>query len=309
MTMSEEKKYEILMDQPLSLEGQPTLYRIRALKNLPSHGVEAGDYGGWIENETNLSQDGQAWIKDCAMAYCGAYVSGSALLSGYANVSLDSEICGQAKISDHAKVTKTDVGGNSEISGNAVVDSSTISGGSKVTEFARVMKSNLLNSTSVRGKSSVTSSTLHDCIVEGESIIADSQIGVGSHVNHATVDQSTIADYVEVSGDSLVRTSVIKGRIKVCLNSTVCGSQIIGDNLVFSDSASVFNNDYIMVGPLPEVGSVILHNNGHTGRASGTTNGEHFETLESLAAFLAEKTGHGYRKLKRLLKTASEVGH
>ena len=39
-----------------------TLYRIRALKDVPSIEVKSGDLGGFIEKESNLSQEGNAWV-------------------------------------------------------------------------------------------------------------------------------------------------------------------------------------------------------------------------------------------------------
>ena len=45
------------------------LYRIRALKDFAD--VKAGDFGGYIEKESNLSQDGIAWVCDSALV-CGS---------------------------------------------------------------------------------------------------------------------------------------------------------------------------------------------------------------------------------------------
>jgi hypothetical protein len=39
-----------------------TLHRIRALVDIPTVGVAAGDLGGWIEGEDNLPHDGTAWV-------------------------------------------------------------------------------------------------------------------------------------------------------------------------------------------------------------------------------------------------------
>ena len=72
------KKYEILKDDYIELEGT-ILYRIKALKDFG--GIEAGQLGGYIEKEDNLSQDGNCWI------YNGARVYGAAKVSGYAEVS------------------------------------------------------------------------------------------------------------------------------------------------------------------------------------------------------------------------------
>ena len=65
------KKYE-LTDITMEFKGR-TLYRIRALKDFKD--VEAGDLGGWVSNENNLSQEGDCWIyneakcMDSAMMY------------------------------------------------------------------------------------------------------------------------------------------------------------------------------------------------------------------------------------------------
>lgn len=45
----------------------PMLYRIQALKKFAI--VKAGDKGGFIEKESNLSQDGNCWIYDNAKVY------------------------------------------------------------------------------------------------------------------------------------------------------------------------------------------------------------------------------------------------
>ena len=58
------KKYE-LTTEALQFAGR-TLHRIKALRDFGS--VKAGQFGGWIENEKNLSQDDNAWIEDEDMA-------------------------------------------------------------------------------------------------------------------------------------------------------------------------------------------------------------------------------------------------
>ena len=52
------RKFE-LTNITMEFKGR-TLYRIRALKNFKD--VEAGDLGGWVSNENNLSQEGWCWI-------------------------------------------------------------------------------------------------------------------------------------------------------------------------------------------------------------------------------------------------------
>ncbi|ELG6179175.1 hypothetical protein RN722_004335, partial [Escherichia coli] len=54
-------KYEILWDEAQQVD-DVTLYRIRALRDIPLYDVKAGDCGGWVAGEHNLSQDDDAWV-------------------------------------------------------------------------------------------------------------------------------------------------------------------------------------------------------------------------------------------------------
>jgi len=59
-----------------------TLYRIRALRDIPRHNVKAGDLGGFIESEVNLSQEGDCWVGDNAYVFGGARVCINACVCG-----------------------------------------------------------------------------------------------------------------------------------------------------------------------------------------------------------------------------------
>ncbi|MFR8514935.1 MAG: polymer-forming cytoskeletal protein, partial [Akkermansia sp.] len=48
--------------------------------------VAAGEVGGYIEKEVNLSQDGNAWVFGDAEVFGDAKVSGNAKVSGDAKV-------------------------------------------------------------------------------------------------------------------------------------------------------------------------------------------------------------------------------
>lgn len=48
------------------------VYQIRALRDIPRHGVNAGDLGGWVESEDNLSQEDDSWIGEY-----GTFLGGS----------------------------------------------------------------------------------------------------------------------------------------------------------------------------------------------------------------------------------------
>ena len=73
-----------------------TLYRIQALKDFGD--VKAGDLGGWIESERNLSQEGNCWVADNALVYGNAEVFGNAEVSGNAWISGNARISGDAEL-------------------------------------------------------------------------------------------------------------------------------------------------------------------------------------------------------------------
>ena len=72
-------KYKILEDQYIEVCGKK-LYRIQALKDFDN--VKAGDIGGYIESESNLSQSGNAWVRDNAQVCDNAWVCGDARVCG-----------------------------------------------------------------------------------------------------------------------------------------------------------------------------------------------------------------------------------
>lgn len=59
-------------------------YRIKALRDFAN--VKIGDLGGFLQSETNLSHDGNAWIYDNAMVYDKARVYDNAKIFNDANV-------------------------------------------------------------------------------------------------------------------------------------------------------------------------------------------------------------------------------
>ena len=72
------KKYE-LTEEKITLDENQTLYRIKALKDFGD--VKAGDLGGFVESEKNLSQDGNCWISDDVKVYeDAARISESAII-------------------------------------------------------------------------------------------------------------------------------------------------------------------------------------------------------------------------------------
>ena len=97
------RKYE-LTEGTKTLADGTVLHRIRALMDISRYGVNAGDIGGWIEAESNLSQYGNAWVSDDARVYGEAWVNGNAVVRGDARVYGGAWVNGNAEVSDNAEV-------------------------------------------------------------------------------------------------------------------------------------------------------------------------------------------------------------
>ena len=94
------QKYEIT---DIAHEKYPFLHRIRALRDIGSE-VKAGDLGGFVEHEGNLScEDEDSWIYNDAIAANGAFVYEGAVLRDHAVACGEAHICKGAVLSDRAR--------------------------------------------------------------------------------------------------------------------------------------------------------------------------------------------------------------
>lgn len=155
-----DRKYELV-----GQEGK--FWRIRALKDfecVDGTKVKAGDIGGLIKSEDNLSQEGNCWVAKWATvsgkakvfdnAKIGgegmAFVGGHAKVYGNAFVDGTSEVIGWAEVYDNAvlsssvKITgHSKVHGNAQVYGYAIVrDNAEVTDDSRVGSPALIIRDN-----------------------------------------------------------------------------------------------------------------------------------------------------------------------
>lgn len=125
------KKYE-LTDETTKIWCGKTLHRIRALRDFGD--VKAGQLGGWIESENNLSHGGMAWVADDAMVYDHATIFDSAIIKDGAIACESSVIYDEAIVCDHANV-----GGATEVKEKAkIFEHASISGSMIIRDNAEI---------------------------------------------------------------------------------------------------------------------------------------------------------------------------
>lgn len=118
-------KYEIT---DIAHEKYPFLHRVRALRDIDSQ-VKAGDLGGFVESESNLSAEAndRAWIFDDAIAAGNAYVDMDSLLKenavacDNAYVSHGAVLSGHARAEDDAYLRGAVMNGSARVSGFAQI--------------------------------------------------------------------------------------------------------------------------------------------------------------------------------------------
>ena len=122
-----DKKYK-LTEESINYLGR-TLYHIEALKDFGD--VKKGDKGGYVENEDNLSQEGDCWVYnnakvyDCAYVCDNAKICGNAIVINSARIFDNAKVFGDAKVCDNAKVFgNARICGYTKVCGNAEIKNS-----------------------------------------------------------------------------------------------------------------------------------------------------------------------------------------
>lgn len=108
-----QKKYEFTGETTTDIAEGATLHRIRAVRTFGD--IKAGDLGGWVESEKNLSHEGNCWVYDESAIF------GSASVLGNAKVNNESMIYDSACVDSGAVINNSEVFGSAQVSGFAQV--------------------------------------------------------------------------------------------------------------------------------------------------------------------------------------------
>ena len=259
------------------------LHRIKAEKDIyDSKGtliIKKGQLGGYIENEENLSQEGNCWVGGKAKVYAGGKVIENALVSGLARVydkgvaKGDSLVVGEASVSDNAEISNfacvdgksvvrmhSEIKGHSYVNGKNDIMGSTIEGGSIVKGPVRILESKIGNAVCIDCatdshiiKSEVLNNALIACKtanIEDSTIKDDATLGGFASVcgksivsGTAAVADSYILNNSSIGGAAHVNNSKISGFCQVYENARLDGAKIANSEV--KGSANIINSDLI----------------------------------------------------------------
>lgn len=155
----ETKKYKIRKDLSYTFDGHK-LYRVESLKDFGN--VKKGSIGGFVENDKNLSQEGNCWIYLDGKVYDNAQVWGDAVIDGFAQVCNNALVFKEAHVRGHSKIKdNARVFDNARIEGNSIVkDNAQVYGHSILLENAQVCdNANLIGTCLVRDNAIVCGDT------------------------------------------------------------------------------------------------------------------------------------------------------
>lgn len=206
-----ERKYELTKETKTYFD--QTVYRIKSLRTFIDKGgniVNAGDLGGFVRSELNLSHEGRCWVRDDAVVTDYAVVDKNALLMK------NCFVYGTANISDNSAITDSSIiGGEVKISGDNI-----IRGDCRIDGSAQIKDSYLNGSIFISDFAEISNSTIIDGIIVIE--------------NNANIENSSIRGLAHIRGDAKVYdVNLEPSNINLSYNADIKNS-----------------NDFLVIGPI-----------------------------------------------------------
>jgi len=176
-----------------------------------------GEKGGWIEQMSNLSQDGDCWVSNGGIVCGNGYVGDDVRLSS-GEVGENARVCGSAKIGG-----EVGIGGNAYVYGNAFIGGSAriavkgtarvcgkVSGQAVVEGSAYVgEKGSVGGNAVVKGNAQVFGK------VEGNAVVMDAATVYGTVKGKSTVSyEAIILESGTVDGKAVVESGIVGGMVK-----------------------------------------------------------------------------------------------
>lgn len=216
-----------------------TVHRVIALRDIPLHGVKAGDVGGYIESKENLMQDGDCWV------------GGNAFVSGRAKIQHN------ALVTDDVIVHSKGSGPYPWIGGNAVARNSAIIQGKSfvIYENAIIQDNALLIDTSVADNALIKDKAvlsgvdaIDHAVISGNAKLVNVKVRENAVVtDNARVTEGIVSGSSFIGGNARVEDSKIRdnthisGQVKVNEGTLCEGNTKLSGELIIPPRQYLFN--------------------------------------------------------------------
>lgn len=234
------------------------VFRIQAAQTFSD--VTTGDLGGFVERTNNLSDDGDCWIYDDAVALNTSIVYEGATLRNKAIACGNTRIYGTAVVKDHARI-----GGDGR-----VYDAGTVGGVARVYDTGRVYENGTLierakvygngkvygdavgyGSSEIFGESRLygNAKAFGHCYISGDARVYGN---AKAHGKAKCLGASRVYEDAEIFGLAKIYDNAeakgkakVKGRSKLTQNSVAQGSTTIFGNPVIAGDAVIEGKTYV----------------------------------------------------------------
>ena len=244
------EKYELTDDTRTISDknGDHVVYRIKALRDVGEF-VKAGDLGGYVESEHNLSITGSCWVYHDAIVYGDASVKDNAKICDKAIACNQAKIYGNAAIWDNATICDyARIYENACVSGNAIVKGAAevfalahILDKAIVGEKARIWdRAIIADNAQVLGNAGVFdhARVLDNAIVKGNAVVHfDTRIRCDAIVDEEAGFTSNAVVTTDISKD-------LKESIRVQLGMIPFNNEIIVYKKVNKDLTSFYDHNF-----------------------------------------------------------------
>lgn len=210
-----EKKYRLIRAGKMALhpagKGHKNLkfYHLQALRDIPEHGVKAGDFGGYVSSKKILSHEGSCWVGGEAQVYGKVRIKDDAYIGDKAVVYWCYDhlgYCpGEIYIRGKARVTENAVIKAKRILSNTSDWDNAIEGNAHIYNNAY-----LLNVNSVSDDAKIYGNA---CLKEAKTVSGTSEIFGNASIERGGIVEgiSKIFDYAVVKDGALIKDSIIAG--------------------------------------------------------------------------------------------------
>lgn len=233
------KKYE-LTEEFLHSSNGTRMFRIKALVNIPYHGVKRGELGGFIESVNNLSHQGNAWV----MPNC--HVFG------------DSEISGDVIVKNGAEIQDSHLSDDMVVSGVVKIKDCHLTG----RRFRIEEEANL-----------------YDCEMRGEGILITGKAQLLGVFCDKLLENFEVSGNASIENTGDADTNIGGSNIKIVGNARLTDVwNLIGNNITIKDDAVIegkttFHGNNITVEDMAVVGeNVTIHGNVHLSECAKVIN-------------------------------------
>lgn len=225
--------------------------------------VKMGEKGGWIEKYSNLSQDGECWVKPNGIVCMDANVSGSAIVESgeigdYAKLMDDAVLKGDAVIRERATVF-----GDSEVSGTSIIEGSarvnaevkraSLIGGSAIVFSYRKQVENMSAETLYPSKDAKgflegvdLKATVEDSVIDGRSQVRGVFNIINSEIHDNTIVYGTANALFKHRGEIIIKYDALVKDAKISGSSFVTG-EVFGpielEDCMLKKTVGTYNRD------------------------------------------------------------------